>query len=215
MTDAGIEIIDTDSMDAAADLMDDVEGFVMTEREIAAARAERAANTAWQTMRDAYADYVETLANDLASDDIHPDGDDGEPAPPTPVAPALAVALPVCPACEGAGAWPRYLDSPCWYCDGSGRDGVAAVLPAVSVPFDRAAHCRRIATSSGIATVRTRGVARRRAIGTAGARVTIARHGVACWRGIVTAKGWDRTRRPDLLSDLAAGHVLADLDCAA
>ncbi len=54
-----------------------------------------------------------------------------------------------------------------------------------------------------------------RAIGTAGARVTIARHGVAYFRGIVTAKGWTGRRAPDLLSDLRAGRALADLDRAA
>ena len=49
------------------------------------------------------------------------------------------------------------------------------------------------------------------AIGRAGARTTIARHGVAFFRGIVRAKGWAGPRRPELLADLAAGRWPADL----
>ena len=49
------------------------------------------------------------------------------------------------------------------------------------------------------------------AIGRAGARTTIARHGVAFVRGIVAAKGWDGPRTSELVADLAAGEWLADL----
>jgi hypothetical protein len=86
--------------------------------------------------------------------------------------------------------------------------------PAV-LPFDRAAHCRRIAADGGRATLAVHGRAIFRAIGTAGARVTIARHGVGYWRGLVTAKGWQEPQKPCLVRDLAAGRALAALDCAA
>jgi hypothetical protein len=42
-----------------------------------------------------------------------------------------------------------------------------------------------------------------------------AAHGVAYVNGLPKAKRWDGPRRPDLLADLAAGRVLADLDRAA
>ena len=49
-----------------------------------------------------------------------------------------------------------------------------------------------------------------RTIGKAGARATIARHGLGHWRGVVAAKGWAGPRRPDLAADLALGGYLAD-----
>ena len=49
------------------------------------------------------------------------------------------------------------------------------------------------------------------AIGRTGARTTIARHGVAFFRGIVAAKGWAGPQRPELAADLAGGRWLADL----
>ena len=39
----------------------------------------------------------------------------------------------------------------------------------------------------------------------------IERHGVAFFRGIVAAKGWDGPRRPELAADLAGGRWLAEL----
>jgi hypothetical protein len=54
-----------------------------------------------------------------------------------------------------------------------------------------------------------------RTIGKAGARATIAAHGVGYRRGPLKAKGWSGPRTPDLLSDLAGGRALADLDRAA
>jgi hypothetical protein len=86
--------------------------------------------------------------------------------------------------------------------------------PAV-LPFDRAAHCRRIAAGGGRSTLALHGRAHFRAIGTAGARVTIERHGVGYWRGLVAAKGWQAPQKPCLVRDLAAGRALADLDRAA
>jgi hypothetical protein len=102
-------------------------------------------------------------------------------------------------------------------CGAAAADTGEATPPTAPapVPFDRAAHCRGIAGYGGVATVRTHGVAHMRAIGTAGARATIARHGLDYWRGLVEAKGWAGPRRPDLASDLAAGGLLAELDCAA
>jgi hypothetical protein len=87
----------------------------------------------------------------------------------------------------------------------------APAAPAVAVRFDRAKHCRAIASYGGQATLARHGRAHFAAIGKAGAKVTISRHGVGYWRGLRSVKRWNGTRRPDLLVDLAAGRVLADL----
>jgi hypothetical protein len=50
-----------------------------------------------------------------------------------------------------------------------------------------------------------------RAIGTAGARQTIDRHGVAFFQGIVQAKGWHGRRPVSLPVDLAAARLDAAL----
>ena len=89
------------------------------------------------------------------------------------------------------------------------------VVPFRPRPFDRAAHCQAIAAGGGARTVALYGTQHMRAIGRAGARATIERHGLATFRGIVAAKGWAGPRRPDLLADLAAGRDLADRDRAA
>jgi hypothetical protein len=47
--------------------------------------------------------------------------------------------------------------------------------------------------------------------GTAGAQVTIKRHGLAFFQGIVQAKGWHGRRPVSLAVDLAAGRVDAAL----
>ena len=85
----------------------------------------------------------------------------------------------------------------------------------VRVPFDRAAHCQAIAAGGGARTVARYGAQPMRAIGRAGARATIGRHGLGTFRGVVKAKGWTGPRRLDLLADLAAGRELADRDRAA
>jgi len=70
-------------------------------------------------------------------------------------------------------------------------------------------HSRR--PGSGRAACLARhGVQHYRTIGTAGARTTIQRHGIATWQGIVKAKGWASPRKPDLLTDLAVSRVLAE-----
>ena len=85
------------------------------------------------------------------------------------------------------------------------------VLPFPRRQFDRVEHCRRIGAHGGAATVARHGTAHMATIGKAGARTTIARHGVAFFRGIVKAKGWTGPRRPELVTDLAAGRWFADL----
>ena len=85
------------------------------------------------------------------------------------------------------------------------------VLPFRPRPFDRVEHCRRIGAHGGAATVARHGTQHMATIGKAGARSTIERHGVAFFRGIVAAKGWTGPRRPELVTDLAAGRWLADL----
>jgi hypothetical protein len=81
--------------------------------------------------------------------------------------------------------------------------------------FDRAAHCQRIGQTGGLTTGERYGVVHMRAIGTAGYRAAVKAHGVGYVNGILEAKRWDGPRRPELLADLAAGDVLADLDRAA
>jgi hypothetical protein len=80
-----------------------------------------------------------------------------------------------------------------------------------AVPLDRAAHCRRIASFGGTATVSVHGTHHMRVIGQTGARVTIDRYGFDYWRGLVTAKGWTAPRRASFLDDLRAGRELAAL----
>ena len=59
------------------------------------------------------------------------------------------------------------------------------------------------------------GAAHMRTIGSAGTRATIRAHGVGYWQGLLKRKGWAGPRTPDLVTDLAAGRYLADLDLAA
>ena len=96
------------------------------------------------------------------------------------------------------------------------RAGEATSPPAPApVPFDRAAHCQRIGQTGGLTTFQRYGAAHMRAIGKAGYAAAVKAHGVAYVNGLLTAKRWDGPRRPELLTDLAAGRVLADLDRAA
>jgi hypothetical protein len=239
MTIAGIEITDTDSLMAAADILDDVEQWVTCpECQGAKSIVDYSPDAGWINIECPACEGWGTVK------DVEPDFD---PEPPTPAAPALAVVVPLfrCDTCRDTGRvtkpstlFPgKTIAGFCPDCTphfdfASGRFvncGATSNLPvkqagtgeatpptaAAPVPFDRAEHCRRIGQTGGLTTVARHGVAHMRAIGTAGARVTIERHGAAYWRGLVTAKAWDGTRRPDLLSDLAAGRVLADLDRAA
>jgi hypothetical protein len=89
-------------------------------------------------------------------------------------------------------------------CGGDAEEVSSPASPA-PVPFDRAAHCRRIASYGGVATVRTHGTHYMRVIRQTGACVTIARHGYDFWRGLMTAKRWTALRQVSFLDDLRAG----------
>jgi hypothetical protein len=105
-----------------------------------------------------------------------------------------------------------------WFANCGASDRTGEATPPNNpepVPFDRAAHCRRIASYGGAATVTTHGAHHMRIIGQTGARVTIARHGYDFWRGLMDAKRWAAPREVSFLDDLRAGRVLADLDRAA
>jgi hypothetical protein len=236
MTIAGINITDTDSLIAAADILDDAETWIACpgcggRRSI----TDYSPDAGWINVECPCCEGTGSIL------DVEPDGDDWEPEPPTPAAPALAVVIPLyrCATCRDTG---RVVEPSAWFvgktvegfcpdciphydftarpfvnCGAPGQPTGEATPPTNPgpIPFDRVAHCRRIGQTGGLTTVERYGVAHMRTIGTAGARVTIARHGLNYWCGIVAAKGWDGTRRPDLLSDLAAGRVLADLGRAA
>lgn len=84
---------------------------------------------------------------------------------------------------------------------------------------ERAEHCRRIAVSGGHATYEKYGKHHMSAIGTAGAKVTIERHGIAFFQGMMERKGrryssakqrLNATKgKHSLARDLRAGMVLA------
>ncbi|MFL5760273.1 MAG: hypothetical protein ACJ789_11070 [Thermomicrobiales bacterium] len=235
MTYTGIEIIDGDWLDGVADILDDVAAAAITCPECHGRTSitDYSPGLGWIDLPcPCCAGYGTILASKL-------DGGDGQPAPPTPAAPAVAVVIPLfrCATCRDAG---RVVKPSVWFpgetiegfypdctpqfdfalrcfvnCGATEQRTGEATPPTAPIPFDRTAHCRKIASYGGVGTVRTHGLAHMRAIGDAGARVTIARHGAAYWRGRVTAKGCDGMRRPDLPSDLAAGRTLADLDRAA
>jgi hypothetical protein len=95
-----------------------------------------------------------------------------------------------------------------------GGDVGEATPPAAPVPFDRAAHCRRIGQTGGLTTYERYGAVHYRTIGKAGYAATVAAHGQPYATALLAGKGWQR-RKPDLLTDLAAGRALADLDRAA
>jgi hypothetical protein len=87
--------------------------------------------------------------------------------------------------------------------------------PAPVRHVDRAAHCRRIGQTGWLTTFERYGVAHVRAIGKAGYRAAVAACGVAFVNGLVMAKRWHGPCRPELLIELVAGDVLANLDRAA
>ena len=95
---------------------------------------------------------------------------------------------------------------------------VAVSLPPqqpVPAQFDRVAHVQRIGQTGGLTTVERYGAAQMRAIGKAGNAAAVKANGVAYVNGVLKVKRWDGPRRPEVLTDLAAGRVLADLDRAA
>lgn len=81
-------------------------------------------------------------------------------------------------------------------------------------PWNRAEHCRRIASSGGYATSQKYGPHHMRALGKAGAQVTIQRHGLGYWRSIMGHKGWSGRRVESLARDLHAGKLLATIALA-
>lgn len=233
----GISVIDTDSLDAAADLLDDTEEVeirtVCTEcggaREITDyspshgyINVECPCCEGWGTVVDWEA--MESLA-----------AEDDDPEPPTPAAPALAVIIPLfqCETCRDTG---RVIKPSNWFAgktiegfcpdctphfDFAARQFVncgralAGEATPPAAPFDRAAHCRRIGQTGGLTTYQRCGRHHMAAIGTAGAKVTIERHGHAYWLGLVTAKGYTARRDPDVLADLTAARELVELKRAA
>lgn len=98
---------------------------------------------------------------------------------------------------------------------GADQAGESAPPPTPVRRFDRASHCQRIGQAGGMTTFQRYGSAHMRAIGKAGHAAAVKAHGVAYVAGLLTAKRWAGPRRPELLTDLAAGRVLADLDRAA
>jgi hypothetical protein len=230
MTIAGIDITDTDSLIAAADILDDVETWITCpECDGHKSIIDYSPGLGWINLQcpgcEGYGAILDT------------DPDDFDPEPPTPAAPAPAVVVPLyrCDTCRDTGrvakpsAWfaGKVVEGFCPDCTphfdfASGRfvncgaDATGeATPPAASAPFDRAAHCRRIASYGGVATVTTHGAHHMRVIGQVGARVTIERHGYDYWRGLMDAKGWQAPRQVSFLDDLRAGRMLADLDQAA
>jgi hypothetical protein len=230
MTYAGIEIDDTGSLMAAADLIDNAETWV-TCPECGGAReiTDYSPDAGWIAIACPCCEGWGSVR------DIDPD--DWDPEPPAPAAPALAVVVPLfrCDTCRDTGcvakpsAWfaGKTIEGFCPDCTphydfASGRfvncgaDAAGEATPtAAASGFDRAAHCRRIASYGGVATVTTHGTHHMRVIWQTGARVTIERHGYAFWRGLMDARGWQAPRQVSFLDDLRAGRMLADLDRAA
>src|SRR5215211_6643266 len=225
MTYAGIEIDDTDSLEAAADLIDDAETWIT---------CEECRGTRSITDYSPGLGYIEIECPACDGQGSVLDfGDDWDPEPPTPAALALAVIVPLfnCATCHDTGRTVKpstlfagksvagfcpdctpHFDSASSRFVNCGSDAGEATPPAAPVPFDRAAHCRRIASYGGVATVTTHGSHHMCVIGQTGARVTIERHGYAFWRGLMDAKGWKAPRQVSVLDDLRAGRMLADLD---
>jgi hypothetical protein len=96
-----------------------------------------------------------------------------------------------------------------------GGDAGEATPPTAAAPFDRAAHCRRIASYGGVATVTTHGTHHMRVTGQTGDKVTIERHRYAYWRRLMDAKTWRVPRQVSIIDEMCAGRILANLGCAA
>jgi hypothetical protein len=230
MTYAGLTITDADSLMAAADALDDVEEITCPEC------------NGRRTIEDYDGwDWIAvTCPCCQGCGTIEVREPDWDPEPPTPAAPALAVVVPLfqCETCRDTGRlvkpstlFPgRTVEGFCPACTphydfarrgfvncGASADGAGegAPPPAPARHFDRAAHCQRIGQTGGLTTFQRYGSAHMRTIGKAGYRAAVKVHGVAYVNGILDAKRWHGPRRPGLLTDLAAGRVLADLDRAA
>src|SRR5215217_1358166 len=226
---AGINVTDTDSLDAAADIIEEAETWIT---------CEECRGTRSITDYSPGLGYIEIECPACDGEGSVLDlGDDWDPEPPSPAAPALAVVVPLfrCPTCRDTGrtSKPSALfagRTVAGFCPGctphfdfdagrfvncGGDTAGEATPPAAPVPFDRAAHCQRIAGYGGVATVTTHGTHHMRVIGQTGARVTIERHGYTYWRGLMDAKGWQAPRQVNFLDGRRAGRMLADLDRAA
>src|SRR5688572_137815 len=206
MTYAGMTITDADSLEAAADELDELEEITCPE---CAGR---------RTVGDLCPDTggrVTILCPGCLGSGTMLVAADPEPEPPTPAAPVLAVVIPLfrCLTCRDTGRvvkpsafFPgRSIDGFCPACTphydfarrgfvncgaGAGRAGVAPPPPVPARRFDRAAHCQRIGQSGGMTTFARYGSAHMRAIGKAGYRAAVTAHGVAYVTGILDAKRW-------------------------
>jgi hypothetical protein len=232
MTYAGLTITDADSLMAAADELDELEAITCPECDGARTVGDLSPDTGgWVTLLCPGCNGSGTML--VAADP--------EPEPPTPAAPALAVVVPLyrCETCRDTGRvgkpsafFPgRTIEGFCPDCTphydfarrgfvncgaATADAGEATPPPAPApVPFDRHAHCQRVGQLGGLKTLERHGRAHFVAIGKAGYRAAVKAHGVAYVNGLLKANRWDGPRRPDLLADLAAGRVLADLDRAA
>jgi hypothetical protein len=228
---AGFNVTDADSLDAAADVLDEVENWITCpgcngHKSI----TDYSPGLGWINIECPGCEGWGTI--------LDTDPDDFDPEPPTPAAPAAVIPLYRCPTCRDTG---RVAKPSAWFagkategfcpdctphfdfathgfvnCGTTAAPGEATPPAAPApVPFDRHAHCQRIGQTGGLATYQRYGSSHYRAIGRAGYRVAVERHGVAYVDGLLKAKGWTGPHRPDLLSDLAAGRALAELDLAA
>jgi hypothetical protein len=211
MTVENINVVDPDSLMAAADLLD---------------------------LRESYDAYLMRLADECdAESAISPDDADepadpsdglylmatlapsDDPEPPAPAAPALRPLPPVpCSECRGFGCVAKipttaFSGQPCWFCGGTGAGPFGNATPSTPVS-DRVARLRRIGQTGGMTTFLRYGSNFYRRIGRAGYQATAKAHGEQYARDLLRAKGWT-PRQPDLLGDLRIGRELAELDRAA
>ncbi len=230
---ASINVTDADSLDAAADIVEDVERWIICP-ECAGRKSitDHSPGLGWINIECPCCEGWGTV--------LDTDLDDFDPELPSPAPPALATVVPLfrCAACRDTGrvAKPstlfpgRTVEGFCPACvphydfarrgfvncgGVTEREGEAAPPPTPAPRrFDRHGHCQRIGQAGGLRTLERQGRAHFVAIGKAG-YAAVKAHGVGYVNGLLKAKRWDGRRRPDLMSDMAAGRVLADLDRAA
>lgn len=75
-------------------------------------------------------------------------------------------------------------------------------VKAEKVPFDRAAHCKRIGQSGGLVTAERYGSSHMRQIGRVGYAVTAQVHGAARAQEIIRGKGWKSSRVSTFAEDM-------------